>query len=563
MLERLSVKNFAIIEDIDINLKNGFNVISGETGAGKSLIIDAIKTVLGARAQSSLIRYGTNEAKILASFSNLSYELIDLLKKYNIDYNNLLTIERIISKDKSYIKINSKQVTLNELKIIGNSLVNFHSQNDNLKLLNKDNYISFIDSFISYDLSDLLTDYLNKREQYLNDYKELEKSEKNKKETIEKQEYYKFVLNELEELELTDSLYDDLDLEIKKLSNYDKIYSRAKEAIDSLDNEYFNLDIIYKVESSLSKISELDKEIENFSTNLSTSYELLSSTLEEMKAYLSSLEYDPAYLNDLISRQKKIDNVCLKYHKSYEGLIEYKNFIKEELDKSENYSDFIETLHKKLKSSFDETINSALNLSKLRKDNAIKLEELLISECNDLEMQNMQFKIEFSDISYTDYLNKEIFKPHGIDDLEFKISLNLGEPMQNLADVASGGEMSRISLAFKSLLSKNSKYSLFIFDEIDTGVSGLVSYKMALKIKRISENVQTLVISHMAQVQALASNVLFIYKETKNERTITKVKSLNDEERVVELAKMISGGEVRDSAIIQAKEMLEIKKNMV
>lgn len=556
MLERLSVKNFAIIEDIDINFKNGFNIISGETGAGKSLIIDAVKIVLGARAQSSLIRYGTNEAKILASFSNLSYELINLLKKYNIDYNNSLIIERIISKDKSYIKINSKQVTLNELKNIGSSLVNFHSQNDNLKLLNKDNYISFIDSFISSDLSCNLTDYLNKREIYLADYNALEEAEKTKKETIEKLEYYKFVLNELEELELTETLYDELDSEIKKLSNYDKIYSRIKEGIDSLDNEYFNLDVIYKAESSLSKISELDKDIENFSTNLSNSYELLSNTLEEMKAYLSSLEYDPAHLNDLILRQKKIDNVCLKYHKSYQGLIEYKNFIKEELDKSENYGDFIETLKKKLKSSFDDTIHSALNLSKLREDNALKLEKLLISECKDLEMQNMQFKIEFSDINYTDYLNKDIFKPHGIDDVEFKISLNLGEPMLNLSEVASGGEMSRISLAFKSILSKNSNYSLFIFDEIDTGVSGLVSYKMALKIKRISESVQTLVISHMAQVQALASNVLFIYKETKNERTVTKVKSLNEEERIVELAKMISGGEVTDSAITQAKEML-------
>lgn len=556
MLERLSVKNFAIIEDIDINFKNGFNIISGETGAGKSLIIDAVKIVLGARAQSSLIRYGTNEAKILASFSNLSYELINLLKKYNIDYNNSLIIERIISKDKSYIKINSKQVTLNELKNIGSSLVNFHSQNDNLKLLNKDNYISFIDSFISSDLSCNLTDYLDKREIYLADYNALEEAKKTKKETIEKLEYYKFVLNELEELNLTETLYDGIDSEIKKLSNYDKIYSRIKEGIDSLDNEYFNLDIIYKAESSLSKISKLDKDIENFSTNLSNSYELLGNTLEEMKAYLSSLEYDPAYLNDLILRQKKIDNVCLKYHKSYQGLIEYKNFIKEELDKSENYDDFIETLKKKLKSSFDDTIHSALNLSKLREDNALKLEKLLISECKDLEMQNMQFKIEFSDICFTDYLNKDIFKPHGIDDVEFKISLNLGEPMLNLSEVASGGEMSRISLAFKSILSKNSNYSLFIFDEIDTGVSGLVSYKMALKIKRISESVQTLVISHMAQVQALASNVLFIYKKTKNERTVTKVKSLNEEERVIELAKMISGGEVTDSAITQAKEML-------
>lgn len=557
MLERLSVKNFAIIEDIDINFKNGFNIISGETGAGKSLIIDAVKIALGARAQSSLIRYGTNEAKILASFSNLSYELIDLLKKYNIDYSNLLTIERVISKDKSYIKINSKQVTLNELKNIGSSLVNFHSQNDNLKLLNKDNYISIIDSFNSVELSCFLRDYLDKREIYLADYNALEEANKTKRETIEKLEYYKFVLNELEELNLTETLYDELDSEIKKLSNYDKIYSHILEAIESLDNEYFNLDIIYKVQSNLSKISELDKDIENFSANLANSYELLSNTLEEMKAYLSSLEYDPSYLNDLISRQKKIDNVCLKYHKSYQGLIEYKNFIKEELDKSENYDDFIETLNKKLKSSFDDTINSALNLSKLRENNALKLENLLINECKDLEMQNMQFKIEFSDICVTDYLNKDIFKPHGIDDIEFMISLNLGEPMLKLADVASGGEMSRISLAFKSILSKNSNYSLFIFDEIDTGVSGLVSYKMALKIKRISENVQTLVISHMAQVQALASNVLFIYKETKNERTVTKVKSLNEEERVVELAKMISDGTVTDSAITQAKEMLK------
>ena len=557
MLERLSVKNFAIIEDIDINFKNGFNIISGETGAGKSLIIDAVKIALGARAQSSLIRYGTNEAKILASFSNLSYELIDLLKKYNIDYSNLLTIERVISKDKSYIKINSKQVTLNELKNIGSSLVNFHSQNDNLKLLNKDNYISIIDSFNSVELSCFLRDYLDKREIYLADYNALEEANKTKRETIEKLEYYKFVLNELEELNLTETLYDELDSEIKKLSNYDKIYSHILEAIESLDNEYFNLDIIYKVQSNLSKISELDKDIENFSANLANSYELLSNTLEEMKAYLSSLEYDPSYLNDLISRQKKIDNICFKYHKSYKDLLEYKDFIKEESDKSENYDDFIETLNKKLKSSFDDTINSALNLSKLRENNALKLENLLINECKDLEMQNMQFKIEFSDICVTDYLNKDIFKPHGIDDIEFMISLNLGEPMLKLADVASGGEMSRISLAFKSILSKNSNYSLFIFDEIDTGVSGLVSYKMALKIKRISENVQTLVISHMAQVQALASNVLFIYKETKNERTVTKVKSLNEEERVVELAKMISGGIITDSAITQAKEMLK------
>ena len=402
-----------------------------------------------------------------------------------------------------------------------------------------------------------MRDYLDKREIYLADYNALEEANKTKRETIEKLEYYKFVLNELEELNLTETLYDELDSEIKKLSNYDKIYSHILEAIESLDNEYFNLDIIYKVQSNLSKISELDKDIENFSANLANSYELLSNTLEEMKAYLSSLEYDPSYLNDLISRQKKIDNICFKYHKSYKDLLEYKDFIKEELDKSENYDDFIETLNKKLKSSFDDTINSALNLSKLREDNALKLENLLINECKDLEMQNMQFKIEFSDICVTDYLNKDIFKPYGIDDIEFMISLNLGEPMLKLADVASGGEMSRISLAFKSILSKNSNYSLFIFDEIDTGVSGLVSYKMALKIKRISENVQTLVISHMAQVQALASNVLFIYKETKNERTVTKVKSLNEEERVVELAKMISGGIITDSAITQAKEMLK------
>lgn len=557
MLERLCIKNFAIIEDIDINFKEGFNVLSGETGAGKSLIIDALEIVLGARAQLNLIRYGTNEAKILASFSNLSSKVLELLDENKIKYNNVLEIERIVSKEKSSIKINGVHSNLNLLKTLGAMLVNFHNQNDNLKLLNKENYISFIDQGSNHIMSNLINDYLDKRENYLNDYKALDDVKMRKKETIEKEEYYKYVLKELTELELTPNLYNELDEEIKKLSNFDKIYECIKSSLEKLDNEYFNVDTIYGALSSISKIENYDSKLKEANNNLNSGYDLLSKALEELKAYISNFEYDPNYLNDLILKQNKIDNVMLKYHKSYSELLEFKSFILEELKISENYDSYIEEYETKLKNSFNIVLEKALLLSKYRHEFSSKLEDELINECADLELKNMKFKIIFNQVDSSNYLNKDIFKTDGIDDVDFVISLNLGEPLLNLADVVSGGEMSRLSLAFKSILSKNSKYSLFIFDEIDTGMSGHVLYKIAEKIKKISESVQTIVISHMAQVEAKADNVIFIYKETLNERTITKVKSLNDEERVVELARMISSGGVSKHAILQAKEMME------
>ncbi len=557
MLERLCVKNFAIIEDIDINFKQGFNIIAGETGAGKSLIIDALNIALGGRAQQSLIRYGTNEAIIMASFSNLSQNIISLIKGYNIEIDGTLNIERVISKEKSYIKINKRLVSLNTLKNIGLALANFHSQNDNLKLLNKDNYISIIDSNSSSELSVLLNDYLDSRKVYLDDYKTLEEAKRKRLETIQNEEYYKFVLNELNELNLTDTLYFELDQEINKLSNFDKIFENIKGAIEKLDNEYFNIDMLYEITNSISKIENYDEKLSEFSSNINTSYDLLTETLEGMKAYLSNLEYDPEYLNDLISRQNKIDNIMLKYHKSYNELLIYKSYIEEELKRTDNYDSYIEELENKLKESFNNLVIKANKLSEFRKEEALRLEDLLVRECKDLEMENMQFKIIFKKIDLTNYLNKDIFKDYGIDDVDFLISFNLGEPLLTMSDVISGGEMSRISLAFKSILSKNTNYSLFIFDEIDTGVSGRVAYKIGLKIKKISDSVQTLVISHMSQVQALANNIVFIYKETKNNRTVTKVKNLNNEERVIELAKMISGGSVTESALLQAKEMIK------
>lgn len=557
MLERLIIKNFAIIEDIDINFKEGFNVLSGETGAGKSLIIDALEIVLGERAQANLIRYGTNEAKILASFSNLSSKAIELLGKNKIKYDNVLEIERIISKEKSSIKINGVHSNLSLLKTLGSMLVNFHNQNDNFKLLNKENYISFIDQASNLVVSNLINDYLDKRQIYLDDYKALEDAIKRKKETIEKEEYYKYVLKELNELELTPDLYNDLDEEIKRLSNFDKIYECIKTSLEKLDNEYFNIDTIYSAINSISKIENYDSNLKEINNNLNSGYELLSKALEELKVYISNFEYDPDYLNNLILKQNKIDNVMLKYHKNYSELLEFKTFILEELKISENYDSYIKEYETKLKNSFNALLEKALILSKYRTEFALKLEDELINECADLELKNMQFKIIFNQVDYSNYLNKDIFKTDGIDDIDFLISLNLGEPLLNLADVVSGGEMSRLSLAFKSILSKNTKYSLFIFDEIDTGMSGRVLYKIAEKIKKISESVQTIVISHMAQVEAKADNVIFIYKETLNDRTITKVKSLNDLERVEELARMISGGEVSDHAVLQAKEMIE------
>jgi DNA repair protein RecN (Recombination protein N) len=559
MLEKLVVRNFAIIEDISINFKDGMTVLTGQTGAGKSLLIDSISLLLGSRADTDMIRYGAKEAYICGEFKYSNPKINEILNELGINVSNTLKIERTIGEKKSTIKINDTTTNLTILNRITINLADISSQQETFRLLNKDNYLSFIDSKTDTKLNSLLNDYVIKREEYLDNYQELKEIEQKSKSSKDNLDYLESAYNELSCLDLYKGLDKEIEEKILKLKNFDKIYSNLKEAYERMCNEYFNIDAIYDSYESVKSVVKYDESLKEICDNLDTSYSLASNSIETIKKILSNMEYNPDEFDELNKRQNEINNMCLKYHKDFDKLVDYVQELKFEIDLVSNYDELLDKTNKKLKNSFDILTRASKELTSYRKDLALKLSDEIVKECEELELPNTKFLVSFEDIDYSNYLNKDIFKDNGTDIIDFMVSLNLGEPLKPLSKVASGGEMSRIMLSFKAHYAKINQLSLMVFDEIDTGVSGHVAKEIAKKMKDITKYNQVLAITHLPQVAAYADNQLFIYKEELDGRTITHVKELDNKERIIEIAKMLSGETVSKYALETAKEMLEDK----
>ena len=559
MLEKLVVRNFAIIEDISINFKDGMTVLTGQTGAGKSLLIDSISLLLGSRADTDMIRYGAKEAYICGEFKYSNPKINEILNELGINVSDTLKIERTIGEKKSTIKINDTTTNLTILNRITINLADISSQQETFRLLNKDNYLSFIDSKTDTKLNSLLNDYVIKREEYLDNYQGLKEIEQKSKLSKDNLDYLESAYKELSCLDLYKGLDKEIEDKILKLKNFDKIYSNLKEAYERMCNEYFNIDAIYDSYESVKSVVKYDESLKEICDNLDTSYSLASNSIETIKKILSNMEYDPDEFDELNKRQNEINNMCLKYHKDFDKLVDYVQELKFEIDLVSNYDELLDKTNKKVKNSFDILTRASKELTSYRKDLALKLSDEIVNECIDLELPNTKFLVSFEDIDYSNYLNKDIFKDNGTDLIDFMVSLNLGEPLKPLSKVASGGEMSRIMLAFKAHYAKINKLSMMVFDEIDTGVSGHVAKEIAKKMKDITKYNQVLAITHLPQVAAYADNQLFIYKEELDGRTITHVKELDNKERIIEIAKMLSGETVSKYALETAKEMLEDK----
>jgi DNA repair protein RecN (Recombination protein N) len=559
MLEKLVVRNFAIIEDISINFKDGMTVLTGQTGAGKSLLIDSISLLLGSRADTDMIRYGAKEAYICGEFKYSNPKINEILNELGINVSDTLKIERTIGEKKSTIKINDTPTNLTILNRITINLADISSQQETFRLLNKDNYLSFIDSKTDTKLNSLLNDYVIKREEYLDNYQELKEIEQKSKSSKDNLDYLESAYNELSCLDLYKGLDKEIEEKILKLKNFDKIYSNLKEAYERMCNEYFNIDAIYDSYESVKSVVKYDESLKEICDNLDTSYSLASNSIETIKKILSNMEYDPDEFDELNKRQNEINNMCLKYHKDFDKLVDYVQELKFEIDLVSNYDELLDKTNKKLKNSFDILTRASKELTSYRKDLALKLSDEIVNECEELELPNTKFLVSFEDIDYSNYLNKDIFKDNGTDIIDFMVSLNLGEPLKPLSKVASGGEMSRIMLSFKAHYAKINQLSMMVFDEIDTGVSGHVAKEIAKKMKDITKYNQVLAITHLPQVAAYADNQLFIYKEELDGRTITHVKELDNKERIIEIAKMLSGETVSKYALETAKEMLEDK----
>lgn len=554
MFTHLVVKNFAIIEDAEISFRDGLTVLTGETGAGKSLIIDSIDLLLGERANSELIRNGEEKATIVGTFKFNNKRLGALLDKLEIDHpDDIIEVNRTISNSKNIIKINNKVVSLIELKSIAKYLADIHQQFDMIKLLNKDNYLEIVDGF-KYEL---IEEYKAKYHTSLKELKDEEKKYKELESKIQeikdKRDIYEYELKELTALHLEAGEIESINSEISLLKNYDKIYSLLLEAREIIDKD--SLSDIYNLKNSIERVNEYQSEYQEIVDKLNNYYYELDDVYETIKKKFSHLDYDPRRLAELEDRKQELNLAVKKYHKSIEELIEYQANLKNLLGNDEDLEISLKEERELLSKKYNDTYKLATDLSTIRKETAKIIEKELMNNLTDLGLQN-RFEIVFNVAPLSKELDTSIFLETGIDDIDFYIETNVGEGLKPLAKVVSGGEMSRIMLAIKALFIKSQKISTVIFDEIDTGISGEIARKVALKIRDISLSSQVIIITHLPQVASLSNNHIKISKEVIKGRTYTTIKELNLEEKIYEIALMISGGKVTPSQIEYAKEMV-------
>ncbi len=550
MLKRLIIHNLAIFENVDVSFQDGFSVLLGETGAGKSLMIDSLSLLLGMRASSELIRSGENKASVTGYFSIERPELSAYLSKINVPmHDDEIVVERIIGVNKNVVKINSVPVSLNDLIKISKYLANIHSQFDFEKILNPENYLDIIDGF-SFELSTRLKDeYTSLLNQYKEKKEEYSLLLQKKAKLEEARDFYEYQYGELKAADLKEGEEEEISSEISLLRNYDKIYSLVQETNEIINGSF--MDDFYRLSDNLSKLANYQKQYEESHEKIDERYYEIEDLLNNLKKEFRSLDYDPNRLNDLEQRDSDLSSLQRKYKKSIPELIAYRDELGTILGKNSSFEDSLEEKKEEVLQSLKETISKAKELTLLRTRNAKTIEKELTHSLKDL-LLNVRFQILFKD----EKEDESSLKENGIDDVDFLIETNIGEGLKPLSKVISGGEASRIMLAFKALFIKANRVPTVIFDEIDTGISGETAQAVARKIKEISLTTQVISITHMPQVASLSDHPILISKTVKDGRTYSNVKELSLEEKIRQIAYLISGGKVTEKQLEYAKEMV-------
>lgn len=563
MLKRLSVKNFAIIEDITVSFQDGMTVLTGETGAGKSLIIDTISLLLGAKADRDMIRYQESMASV-EGVLDCPKGIEDILIHYNIPcFKEIVILREIYDSSKNVVKINQQNVSLAVLKNIAVYLADIHIQNDTYRLFQPENSLELIDPKEDLKFEKLKTDYSKKLFSFKESFQEYKHIISGQKTALEKLEFLKYEQEELTSLNLRENIDVELEEQIAKLSNYDKISSGLQESYQALENEIDPLEQIYKSGKSLDQIKNYDETYRQNSEKLMDCYYILSEIKEDIGKQLYSLDYNEEEFNQFIAQANEIEKAKEKYKKSVKELIQYLKEISLEIEMTTNYDEILKEKEKECQNRFTALVESANKLTEYRKTIAVKLEKGIIEECKDLDLEHIRFEIHFEEVSCHSFSEADCFTEEGWDIVTLWVSFNKGEPLRPLYKVASGGEMSRMMLAFKSYLSKHLSSTVIIFDEIDTGVSGVTAKKIARKMYDISRNTQVLCITHLPQVAAMGDYHKHIYKLEENGRTRTQITDLTEEKRIEEIALMLSGDKLSYYALEHAKALLKEEKRLL
>lgn len=552
MLIQLNIKQFGIIESATIELKNGLTVLSGETGAGKSMILAAISQLSGQRTSTSYIRYGEEKASVEGVFDfPKNKEVINIFKDLDLDLEDEVIIIRrdIYSSGKSVCRINGTIVNLSTLKKVAVYLLDMHEQHDNQILLVEKNHLNLIDSFNKEEIKKVRTEYKEKYKEYKVVTEKIENLKQQESDILQKVDFLKFQYQELTQMKLKKDEDISLEKDIDYLENFEKVNTLAYSITDGIDGEYGILSKLAEIKSNLGELSRYNSNFEEKYEEITNLYYILDDLKYEVSSYTDDIEYDEEKLDRLIFRMDKIKNLEKKYSRSLNDLIIFREEIKEELEELENYEENYDKYIVEQKNILAELKSLGDKLTTIRKKTAQKLESLIQEELKFLYMDKSTIKVDFKDKEYAS---------DGKDDVRILISANLGEPLKSLSKVASGGELSRVMLALKIIFSRSIEATSIIFDEIDTGVSGRVSQRMAEKMYQLGVGSQVLCISHLPQTTALADTNLLISKEVIDKRTLTSIKELDEQQKIEEVARMISGDKMTRLSEEHAIEMLKL-----
>ncbi|MDQ0874987.1 DNA repair protein RecN (Recombination protein N) [Paenibacillus sp. V4I3] len=570
MLTELSIRNLAVIEHVHIRFKAGFHVLTGETGAGKSIIIDALTLIVGGRGSSELVRYGADKAEIEAMFELPStHPVWHTLTELGISADaseHLLIRREITATGKSSSRINGQLVNLTMLRKTGEWLVNIHGQHEHQSLLNVDEHIHSLDLFGDSEVEAAKKNYQASYDQYMKLQKELRELQETSKQALQMLDLYRFQIDEISAAKLKMGEDETLIEEKRKLANAEKLFQSSSEAYDFLYATNRGLDAAGKAVSRLQDIVQLDPtKLSPLLEQAQSAYYQMEDAAYQLRDYRDGIEFNPSRLDFIEQRLDMITSLRRKYGENIKEILVYLDKIKSEVDTIENKDEHIRKLEDKLAAEEKQLGVAALDLSNLRKGIAEQLASQIEHELRDLQMERTQFRVQVEQtLDERGILvegNKVRYSRQGIDQIEFLMAPNPGEPLRGLSKIASGGELSRIMLAMKTIFARIDQIPVLVFDEVDTGVSGRAAQAIAEKMSVLSTNCQVFSITHLPQVASFADVHFYIRKEVDQERTFTRVQDMPDSGRIEELARMLGGVEVTETTLHHAGEMLAMARN--
>ncbi|MBS5017128.1 MAG: DNA repair protein RecN [Eubacterium ventriosum] len=553
MLLNLHVKNLALIEEVDVDFEKGLIVLTGETGAGKSLILGSVNIALGNKASKDMIRKGTDYSLVELTFS-VSENCAKQLKKYDIymEEDNIVTVTRKISEGRSISKINGETVNIKTLKNVMSLLIDIHGQHDHQSLLYTKNHLDILDKFAKDSILELKEQIKEEYSKYTKLIKKLEEFNIDEGQKAREIEFAEYEVNEIESANLKPEEDVQVEEEFKKLSNSKEIVSALSEIYNALSYETAGGlgDIINKAVMDINSIKGMDEKISQFQTELYDIDNLCRELTSQIYDYNSGMDFNPEYVREVEERLDVINHLKLKYGNNIEEILRYKEEKEEYLEKLNNMTDEMESVKNQI-SELEGTLNNlCTKLSEQRKKAAKELEVLVKQALVDLNFIAVEFEIQIT--------RKESIGENGFDNVEFMISTNPGESVKPLVKVASGGELSRIMLAIKSILATEDDIDTLIFDEIDTGISGQTAMKVAEKMAKISRNHQVICISHLSQIAAMADSHYLIKKTADENSTTTSIKKLTRQQSIEELVRINGGSGITEAGLIHATEMKDM-----